>query len=56
MFNNNYRALQFPPEAWLRLSLNHASITWLYIRPDGRVGLRTLGDAGFMPPEKISVV
>ncbi|CAH1962870.1 unnamed protein product [Acanthoscelides obtectus] len=25
------RALQFPAEAWLRLSLNHASITWISI-------------------------
>lgn len=24
------RALQFPPQAWLRLSLNHASITWVW--------------------------
>lgn len=23
------RALQMPGEAWLRLSLNHASITWI---------------------------
>ena len=26
------RALQFPPEAWLRISLKHASITWITIR------------------------
>ncbi|XP_045173415.2 serine/threonine-protein phosphatase PGAM5, mitochondrial-like isoform X2 [Mercenaria mercenaria] len=50
------RALQFPPEGWLRISLNHASITWLYIRPNGRVGLRTLGEAGFMPVDKVSVL
>ncbi|XP_060561094.1 serine/threonine-protein phosphatase PGAM5, mitochondrial-like isoform X2 [Ruditapes philippinarum] len=50
------RALQFPPEGWLRISLNHASITWLYIRPNGRVGLRTLGEAGFMPVNKVSVL
>ncbi|XP_029108812.1 serine/threonine-protein phosphatase PGAM5, mitochondrial-like [Scleropages formosus] len=48
------RALQFPPEGWLRMSLNHGSITWLYVRPSGRVGLRMLGDAGFMPPEKLT--
>uniref|UniRef100_A0A1I8F429 Serine/threonine-protein phosphatase PGAM5, mitochondrial n=1 Tax=Macrostomum lignano TaxID=282301 RepID=A0A1I8F429_9PLAT len=27
------RALQLPPEAWLRFSLDHASITWVTIRP-----------------------
>ncbi|XP_059569439.1 serine/threonine-protein phosphatase PGAM5, mitochondrial-like isoform X2 [Alligator mississippiensis] len=48
------RALQFPPEGWLRMSLNNGSITHLVIRPNGRVALRTLGDTGFMPPEKIT--
>ncbi|XP_078237822.1 LOW QUALITY PROTEIN: serine/threonine-protein phosphatase PGAM5, mitochondrial [Pogona vitticeps] len=48
------RALQFPPEGWLRISLNNGSITHLVIRPSGRVALRTLGDTGFMPPEKIT--
>ncbi|XP_065170544.1 serine/threonine-protein phosphatase Pgam5, mitochondrial-like isoform X2 [Atheta coriaria] len=48
------RALQFPPEAWLRLSLNHASITWLSITPSGRVILRNLGDSGHMPPSLIT--
>ncbi|XP_033219450.1 serine/threonine-protein phosphatase PGAM5, mitochondrial-like isoform X2 [Belonocnema kinseyi] len=48
------RALQFPPEAWLRISLHHASITWLAIHPSGRVHLRCLGDAGHMPPEYLT--
>ncbi|XP_029426753.1 serine/threonine-protein phosphatase PGAM5, mitochondrial isoform X2 [Rhinatrema bivittatum] len=48
------RALQFPPEGWLRMSLNNGSITYLVIRPNGRVALRTLGDTGFMPPDKIT--
>ncbi|KAB5528233.1 hypothetical protein PHYPO_G00137970 [Pangasianodon hypophthalmus] len=48
------RALQFPPEGWLRLGLNNGSITWLTIRPSGRVALRALGDSGFMPPEKVT--
>ncbi|GJQ81236.1 hypothetical protein Trydic_g20455 [Trypoxylus dichotomus] len=48
------RALQFPPEAWLRLSLNHASITWISITPSGRVILRTLGDSGHMPANVIT--
>uniref|UniRef100_A0A8C1YIW3 Serine/threonine-protein phosphatase PGAM5, mitochondrial n=1 Tax=Cyprinus carpio TaxID=7962 RepID=A0A8C1YIW3_CYPCA len=48
------RALQFPPEGWLRMGLNNGSITWLTIRPSGRVGLRALGDSGFMPPDKLT--
>ncbi|XP_044296928.1 serine/threonine-protein phosphatase PGAM5, mitochondrial isoform X2 [Varanus komodoensis] len=48
------RALQFPPEGWLRITLNNGSITLLVIRPSGRVALRMLGDTGFMPPEKIT--
>ncbi|CAD1477897.1 unnamed protein product [Heterotrigona itama] len=48
------RALQFPPEGWLRLSLNHGSITWVSIRPNGRVTLRNLGDSGHMKPQLIS--
>ncbi|KAJ4426641.1 hypothetical protein ANN_26439, partial [Periplaneta americana] len=48
------RALQFPPEAWLRLSLHHASITWISVLPSGRVILRNLGDVGHMPPGAIT--
>ncbi|KAJ8415387.1 hypothetical protein AAFF_G00423670 [Aldrovandia affinis] len=48
------RALQFPPEGWLRICLNNGSITWLTIRPNGRVALRMLGDSGFMPPDKLT--
>ncbi|KAF5307421.1 hypothetical protein FQR65_LT06935 [Abscondita terminalis] len=48
------RALQFPPEAWLRLSLYHGSITWITITPKGRVILRTLGDSGHIPADTIS--
>ncbi|RZC40580.1 serine/threonine-protein phosphatase Pgam5, mitochondrial [Asbolus verrucosus] len=48
------RALQFPGEAWLRMSLNHGSITWISITPSGRVVLRCLGDSGHMPPDVIT--
>uniref|UniRef100_A0A1B6EGW0 Serine/threonine-protein phosphatase PGAM5, mitochondrial n=1 Tax=Clastoptera arizonana TaxID=38151 RepID=A0A1B6EGW0_9HEMI len=48
------RALQFPCEAWLRLSLYHASITWLTIMPSGRVKLVTYSDSGHMPLHAIS--
>ncbi len=53
-FFSSFRALQFPPEGWLRMGLNNGSITWLTIRPSGRVALRTMGDAGFMPPDKLT--
>lgn len=48
------RALQLPPEAWLRISLKHASLTWITIRPNGKVTLRNLGDSGHFPPEKLT--
>ena len=51
---NYCRALQIPPEAWLRMSLYHGSITWITIRPNGRVALKSLGDAGFMPAGKLT--
>lgn len=48
------RALQLPPEAWLRMSLAHCSITSLVIQPNGRVSLRSFGDAGHLPPRSIT--
>ena len=48
------RALQLPPEAWLRMSLRHASVTWLSIRPSGKVSVRVVGDSGHFPPDKIT--
>ena len=48
------RALQLPPEAWLRMSLPHASITQLDIKSDGSVSLRCLGDSGHLPAELIT--
>jgi serine/threonine-protein phosphatase PGAM5 len=48
------RSLQLPPEAWLRFSLHHASITWLSIYPSGRVVLRLFGDSGHMPFESVT--
>lgn len=43
------RALQLPPEAWLRLSILNCSITYIVIRPNGIVGARMLGDIGHIP-------
>ncbi|OQV14371.1 Serine/threonine-protein phosphatase PGAM5, mitochondrial [Hypsibius exemplaris] len=77
------RALQLPPEAWLRMSLHHARyntvivvlilysatvnrspnareflyfefVTWVTIRPNGRVSLRTFGDSGHIPPHQLT--
>lgn len=48
------KALQFPPEGWLRISLNHASITWVSIMPNGNVVLRSLSDTGHMEPKYIT--
>ncbi|XP_025088862.1 serine/threonine-protein phosphatase PGAM5, mitochondrial-like isoform X2 [Pomacea canaliculata] len=48
------RALQLPPEAWLRMSLAHGSLTHVMIRPSGRVVLRCLGNSGHLPPDKVT--
>jgi len=49
------RALQLPPEAWLRFSLRHASFTWIVIRPDGNVHCKFIGESGHFPVDKLSV-
>jgi len=48
------RALQFPPEGWLRMSIANCGLTTITIRPNGRVSLKSLGDAGHLPPEQIT--
>lgn len=48
------RALQLPPEAWLRLSTFNCSVTYIVVRPSGRVSLRTLGDVGHLPEDSLS--
>ncbi|XP_034244269.1 serine/threonine-protein phosphatase PGAM5, mitochondrial-like [Thrips palmi] len=48
------RALQLPPEAWLRMDLRHGSITWLSVWPNGLVSLRCLGDSGHFPPDLLT--
>lgn len=42
------RALQIPPEAWLRFSVFNCSITYLIIKPNGYVSARFIGDIGHM--------
>ncbi|CAL8069852.1 unnamed protein product [Orchesella dallaii] len=46
------RALQFPPEGWLRISIDHCSIARFTILPSGEVILRGLGDSGHIPYDK----
>ncbi|UYV76449.1 PGAM5 [Cordylochernes scorpioides] len=48
------RALQLRPEAWLRFSLHHCSITWLCIKPSGRVICHGIGDSGFLPSNMLT--
>jgi len=48
------RAMQFPPEAWLRVSLEHSSMTRITLHPNGDVILRGLGDSGHLPASKVS--
>jgi serine/threonine-protein phosphatase PGAM5 len=46
------RALQLPPEAWLRLSCFNCFITYLMIHPNGYVTCRAFGDMGYLRYDK----
>jgi serine/threonine-protein phosphatase PGAM5 len=48
------RALQLPPDAWLRTAVWNASITIIEVHPTGRVSLRCMGDVGHIPGKQIS--
>ncbi|CAF1031210.1 unnamed protein product [Didymodactylos carnosus] len=48
------KVMQFPAEAWLRITLNHGSITQITVLADGTVILKNIGDAGFIPVEKVT--
>ena len=43
------RALQLPPEAWLRYCPFNCSLTYFTIRPTGTVSCRMVGDIGHLP-------
>lgn len=43
------RALQLPPEAWLRFCPFNCSLTYLTVRPTGTVSCRMVGDIGHLP-------
>ena len=46
------RALQIPPETWLRLCTFNCSLTYLTVRPTGTVSCRMLGDIGHLGYEQ----
>jgi serine/threonine-protein phosphatase PGAM5 len=48
------RALQLPPDAWLRLVVPHASITTVAITCEGDVLLQGLGDAGHIEADLVT--
>eukprot|EP00123_Amoebidium_parasiticum_P014087 comp22321_c0_seq1/m.33167 comp22321_c0_seq1/g.33167 ORF comp22321_c0_seq1/g.33167 comp22321_c0_seq1/m.33167 type:complete len:276 (-) comp22321_c0_seq1:357-1184(-) len=50
------RALQVPPEVWLRFGIFHCSVTRIDIFANGRVSLRYFGDVGHLAGEQITVV
>ena len=49
------RALQLPPEAWLRLCTFNCSLTYFTIQPTGTVSCRMLGDIGHLPHELCTI-
>ena len=48
------RAIQCPPDAWLRFALYNGCITRVDFFPDGGVSVRTFGDCGFMHPSMLT--
>mmetsp|Transcript_29982 Transcript_29982/g.59550 ORF Transcript_29982/g.59550 Transcript_29982/m.59550 type:complete len:385 (+) Transcript_29982:181-1335(+) len=48
------RALQLPPEAWLRLCTFNCSLAYFTLRSEGGVSCRSLGDMGHLTPEEIT--
>jgi hypothetical protein len=48
------RVMQFPIQAWLRITLNHGSITQITILSDGSIIMKSVGDSGFIPANKVT--
>lgn len=46
--------MQFPLQAWLRITLNHGSITQITILADGGIIMKGVGDSGFIPANKVT--
>jgi serine/threonine-protein phosphatase PGAM5 len=48
------RALGVDPEAWLEMSVGHASITRIRVEADGRFKVIAVGDVGHLPPNLLT--
>eukprot|EP00931_Biecheleriopsis_adriatica_P114728 TRINITY_DN90641_c0_g1_i1.p1 TRINITY_DN90641_c0_g1~~TRINITY_DN90641_c0_g1_i1.p1 ORF type:complete len:365 (+),score=82.62 TRINITY_DN90641_c0_g1_i1:27-1121(+) len=48
------RALQLPPEAWLRLRGDNTGITEIVVQPSGKVSLYRFADVGHLPIEMMT--
>ena len=48
------RALGVDTKAWLEMSIGHASITKVRVRPDGSMQVISVGDVGHLPPNMLS--
>lgn len=48
------RALQLPPQAWLRIAIWNTGITHLYVRSRGIVGIRSMGEVGHLKKDQIT--
>jgi serine/threonine-protein phosphatase PGAM5 len=44
------RALRVDPEAWLEMSIGHASVTVIRVEADGAFRVIAVGDVGHLPP------
>ena len=44
------RALGVDPQAWLEMSVGHASLTVIRVESDGRMKVISVGDVGHLPP------
>ncbi len=48
------RALGVDPNAWLGMSVGHASISKIRIGADGRISVISVGDVGHLPPNMLT--
>ena len=48
------RALGVDADAWLGMSVGHASITKIRIEADGRIKVIAVGDVGHLPPDLLT--
>ena len=48
------RALRVDPQAWLEMSIGHASLSVVRIEADGSYRVIAVGDVGHLPPELLS--